>query len=96
MRETEKAALRKRLDVADRVLERIQKAHADPAAQLSYEEYQEILSALTDPNISSEKAADSELSQVRGWGLGGVRRVGGRRCCVHAGDVYECACVLGG
>jgi hypothetical protein len=65
MSEEDKAALRKRLETADAVLDRIQKSHADPSAELSFEEYDQILRALTDPGVAPDKAVDTELTQAR-------------------------------
>ena len=44
MSEEDKAALRRRLDTADKVMERISKAHAadNAATELAFEEYQEV------------------------------------------------------
>jgi hypothetical protein len=83
MTEEEKASLRKRLDTADRVMDRITKAHsgglhgggqshstpgtADHGGvndHLSYEEYRDILNALTDLNVVPDKAQHPELIQA--------------------------------
>lgn len=71
MNEDEKAALRRRLDTADRVMERIQsKTHgAAPQGQeahnvLTFDDYRDILAALTDSSIVPDKAAHPELLQA--------------------------------
>lgn len=81
MSEEDKASLRKRLDTADRVMDRITKAHSgglnggSPGTQgtadhggvnehLSYEEYRDILNALTDLNVVPDKAQHPELIQA--------------------------------
>lgn len=65
MTDAEKAALRRRLDVADRVMERIQKAHGGAGSEdLTFEEYKEILGALTDLNVVPDKADNQELQQA--------------------------------
>jgi hypothetical protein len=65
--EEDKAAMRKKLDIADKVMDKIQKAHRNDAqpTKLTFEEYEEILSALTDMSILPEKAGDKELSQAK-------------------------------
>lgn len=66
MPENDKAALRKRLDTADRVLEKIQIAHqGDPAKDFTIEEYIEVLEALTDGDVVPDKANHPELMQAR-------------------------------
>lgn len=68
MTEDEKTVLRKRLDTADRVLDRISKAHAagtrEGSADISFEEYRDILSALTDTGTVPDKAEHPELQQA--------------------------------
>jgi hypothetical protein len=66
MGEEERASLRRRLDTADRVMERIAQAHAaeDAAAELSFEEYHEVLAALTDPGALPDRSAHPELQQA--------------------------------
>ena len=65
MSEEDKALLRKRLDTADRVLDRIMHAHSDDGTtQLTFEEYHDILNALTDSTIIPEKASHPELQQA--------------------------------
>ncbi len=88
MSEADKAALRKRLDTADRVMDRITKAHSSSSSSsgtngingghsnqgtadhggvndhLTYEEYRDILNALTDLNVVPEKAQHPELIQA--------------------------------
>ena len=64
MPEHQKDALRKKLDMADKVLEKITKAHEDGTQDLSIEEYREILLALTDNSIVPEKAQNPELRQA--------------------------------
>lgn len=67
MGEEEKAALRRRLETADKVMERIAKAHqADGAAagDLSFEEYTEVLAALTDERVVPDRAVHPELQQA--------------------------------
>lgn len=67
MSENEKAALRKRLDTADKVMDRITKAHSGSGGdhdQLIYEEYKDILNALTDLNVVPDKAQHPELLQA--------------------------------
>jgi hypothetical protein len=85
MSEEDKASLRKRLDTADRVMDRITKAHSGGTGsgtaginggshgtadhgglndQLTYEEYRDILNALTDLNVVPDKAQHPELIQA--------------------------------
>lgn len=66
MSDEDKAALRRRLDTADRVMERIARAHAadNAAAELTFEEYAEVLAALTDAGVVPDKAAHPELQQA--------------------------------
>eukprot|EP00887_Chlorella_sp_A99_P005362 scaffold1.g5362.t1 len=67
MSEEEKAALRKRLDTADKVLERIQRHHTDPSQAVTAEEYQQLLAALTDATVDPARADHPELEQARRW-----------------------------
>ncbi len=66
MGEGEKAALRARLDAADRVMARVARAHAGEGAgaALSFEEYREVLGALTDAAALPDRAAHPELQQA--------------------------------
>ena len=67
MSEEEKAGLRRRLDTADRVMDRIQRAHGngeEAADVLAFDEYREILAALTDIGVVPDKAAHPELIQA--------------------------------
>ena len=68
MSEEEKALLRKRLDTADRVMERITKAHGGTEGpdhdNLSFDEYRDVLAALTDAAVVPDKAAHPELMQA--------------------------------
>jgi len=64
MPESEKASLRKKLDMADKVLEKITKAHEEGTQDMSIEEYREILLALTDASVVPEKAQNPELRQA--------------------------------
>ena len=65
MSEEEKAALRRRLDTADKVMDRIAKAHGgEGSEELAFEEYREILSALTDMGTIPDKATHPELQQA--------------------------------
>lgn len=65
MSEEEKAALRRRLDTADRVMDRILRAHGGEGSdELSFNEYKDILSALTDVGVLPDKAASPELQQA--------------------------------
>lgn len=64
MPENEKAALRRKLDMADKVLAKITKSHEEGTQDLSIEEYREILLALTDASVAPEKARDAELLQA--------------------------------
>lgn len=63
MTDEQKTALRKRLDTADKALDRISKAH-NGEGDLTFEEYQELLVALTDVSVIPEKAANRELQQA--------------------------------
>jgi hypothetical protein len=63
MSEEEKASLRRRLDTADKVIERVSKAHGGEG-DLTYEEYREVLAALTDAATVPDKAAHPELQQA--------------------------------
>lgn len=65
MSEEDKTTLRRRLDTADRVMERINKAHGgEDVQELSFEEYRQILAALTDAGVVPEKASHPELQQA--------------------------------
>jgi len=64
MRATEKAALKKKLDLADEVLAKITKAHEDGTEDLTINEYRDILLALTDSSVIPEKSINSELRQA--------------------------------
>lgn len=68
MSEDEKAMLRKRLDTADKVMERITRAHGGAenaeSGDLTFNEYREILAALTDVTVVPDKAAHPELMQA--------------------------------
>jgi hypothetical protein len=64
MPETQKSVLRKKLDMADKVLEKISKAHENGSKDLSIDEYREILLALTDASVVPELAANAELRQA--------------------------------
>lgn len=64
MPQAQKDALRKKLDMADSVLEKITKAHEDGSQDLAIEEYREILLALTDSSVVPEKAQNQELRQA--------------------------------
>ncbi|KAI3433659.1 hypothetical protein D9Q98_003468 [Chlorella vulgaris] len=63
--EEEKAVLRKRMDIADQVLDRISKHHASKDEEISHQEYEALLAALTDANAAPvQAAASAELQQA--------------------------------
>lgn len=64
MPEADKASLRKKLDMADSVLEKITAAHENGSKDLTIDEYREILLALTDASVVPELAANPELRQA--------------------------------
>ena len=64
MPESEKVLLRRKLDMADAVLEKITAAHEEGSQDLTIEEYREILLALTDTSVVPELAANPELRQA--------------------------------
>lgn len=64
MSDEEKTYLRKRLDTADKVLDRINKAHQGEVNDINFEEYKELLQALLDPSAVPDKATDKELQQA--------------------------------
>ncbi|GAB4817847.1 hypothetical protein N2152v2_004893 [Parachlorella kessleri] len=67
MTEENKDKLRKRLDIADKVLERVRKHHqsGNPDEEISYQEYEQILHALTDPEHVTDKASHPELQSAK-------------------------------
>jgi RPA family protein len=63
--EEEKAVLRKRMDTADQVLDRISKHHTSKDEEISHQEYEALLAALTDATAAPPQAAASaELQQA--------------------------------
>ena len=64
MPENDKVLLRRRLDLADSVLEKITAAHEAGSQDLTIEEYREVLLALTDASVVPELAANAELRQA--------------------------------
>jgi len=64
MPESGKALLRKRLDMADSVLDKITAAHENGTKDLTIGEYREILMALTDATVNPELAKNAELRQA--------------------------------
>ena len=64
MPEDGKALLRKKLDMADSVLDKITAAHENGTKDLSIAEYREILFALTDAQVVPELAGNQELRQA--------------------------------
>lgn len=64
MPQAQKDVLRRKLDMADSVLEKITKAHEDGSQDLSIDEYREILLALTDSSVVPELAQNQELRQA--------------------------------
>lgn len=65
MDEEQKAFLRRRLDVADKIIDRISKHHTEEDRALSLDEYTEILDALTHDTIAPELAAHPELAAAK-------------------------------
>ncbi|KAL6770583.1 hypothetical protein ACKKBF_B31825 [Auxenochlorella protothecoides x Auxenochlorella symbiontica] len=65
LNEADKDYLRKRLDTADRVVARIQKHHEEDGQDITFEEYNELLSALTDASVFADKHGDGDLVQAR-------------------------------
>ncbi|EFN59366.1 hypothetical protein CHLNCDRAFT_49913 [Chlorella variabilis] len=64
--EEEKAVLRQRMDLADKVMARIERHHANKDDEITFEEYQELLAALTDVTAAPGDSAESgELVQAR-------------------------------
>lgn len=69
--QADKDYLRKRLDAADKVIERVRQHHEEDGKGISLEEYQELLGVLTDATVFSDKrehpdlvAATSELPNM--------------------------------
>lgn len=63
MTDTEKSALRRRLDIADKALDKISKTHQGED-ELTFDDYQELLRALTDASVVPDKASHPELQQA--------------------------------
>lgn len=63
--DADKAALRARMATADEVLARIQRHHAEAGGEITFDEYQALLAALSDTGtVPADRAAHPELQQV--------------------------------